>query len=190
LILSRSHFKYFFDFLSSQKGAPDPALLNALVPGSVKVATMPEGTVFGEISLLRNAPRAATIMVASNYAHFLTLTRREWVALLRLDHRRSLAEKLDFFSTHDMFKSWPNLKLLSFVNCLRERHYQRGMSVFRAGDPSEFVYFIRRGDVAVCLSSDLINNTGAQTNTDDASVEERYLSTHPVSSDKFFLDLT
>jgi hypothetical protein len=109
----------------------------------------------------KNAPRAATIVADTPHCHFLTLSRREWVALLRLDHRRVLAEKIDFFSTHDMFKDWSNQKLLAFANCLKVRHYQRGMSVFNRGDESNSVFFIKRGEVACCLTADAIAGVSA-----------------------------
>lgn len=49
------------------------------------VAVLPTGTIFGEMSLLENKPRSASIIVYSNEALVLELTKYNFLAILKTD---------------------------------------------------------------------------------------------------------
>lgn len=66
------------------------------------VATLTEGMAFGELALLSNKPRMATVTCLEN-CHFMILTKDAYEYVIGKMERRMLADKVDFLSTLPAF---------------------------------------------------------------------------------------
>ncbi len=110
-----------------------------------------EGSSFGELSLLCDTVRQATVVVESEYTNVLVVSRATWNALLRQDQQRILAEKLQYFATRSFFHTWSNARMLQFLQCVRIHSVGRNVPVCCLGQPVEKVYFLRDGEVEITV---------------------------------------
>lgn len=113
-----------------------------------KVGTIAAGGSFGELALMYNAPRAATVISAEPQC---TL----W-ALDRVTFRRILMEST--FARRRMYESFleevPLLSTLTpyerskIADALETQKFPPGASIIREGDPGHSFYLLERGEAA------------------------------------------
>ncbi len=117
-----------------------------------------EGSSFGELSILCESSRQASVVVESHYANFLMMTREQWNTLLRVHQQRILAEKVEFFAPIKFFSKWSNNRLLMMLGKVKERKFGRDMPIFRHGDVAKSVYRVLLYLFFVCfrLSDDIV----------------------------------
>eukprot|EP00294_Goniomonas_avonlea_P005076 CAMPEP_0114561062 /NCGR_PEP_ID=MMETSP0114-20121206/11801_1 /TAXON_ID=31324 /ORGANISM="Goniomonas sp, Strain m" /LENGTH=864 /DNA_ID=CAMNT_0001746667 /DNA_START=15 /DNA_END=2609 /DNA_ORIENTATION=+ len=147
----------------------------AILIGSVQVFTGPKGSEllastmhqgqgFGELALLNNAPRAATIKVATN-ATFLTLSRDEYERCLAKLMRVEAAKKYSFLKT--VFPSiWMsgNKTLIATATALCEIvSYETGDTVCKQGKHINRIGFLCTGALHVTLTAKFVSEIGQRT---------------------------
>lgn len=69
----------------------------------VEVSLLATGANFGELALINNEPRAATIQCLSN-CYFAVLSRENYAKTLRKQQVRELNQKMDFLSSLPFLK--------------------------------------------------------------------------------------
>lgn len=119
-----------------------------------KVGSMGEGESFGELALMYNAPRAATIVSASPGKSTL------W-ALDRITFRRILMETA--FNRRRMYENFlGDVSILSslepyerskIADALQTVEYPPHTTIIREGDPGDCLYFLERGQASVYKST-------------------------------------
>ncbi len=117
-----------------------------------KVSTISVGGSFGELALMYNAPRAATVISAEPNC---TL----W-ALDRLTFRRILMEST--FARRRLYESFleevPLLSSLTpyerskIADALKSQKYPAGTTIIKEGDPGESFYLLEAGEAAAYRS--------------------------------------
>lgn len=106
------------------------------------------GSTFGELALLYNAPRAATVE-ANTDASLWVIDRHDFKQILRQQVQR----KFDFY-----MKLIGKIELLSYllqeekralVECFVELHYKEGQEIIKEGDTGNTFYILCQGTVGI-----------------------------------------
>ena len=115
----------------------------------VKVYT--KGDSFGELALIKNQPRAATILCRED-THFAVLERDDFTRIIGKMKEVLLNRKVDFLMSFPVFTKWTKGSMQKVSYYFQERTYRRRQFVFRIGDESNELYFIRSGEFQVLQS--------------------------------------
>ncbi|CDW90548.1 UNKNOWN [Stylonychia lemnae] len=73
--------------------------------GLMEVAILKAGSAFGELALISNKARSATIKTLTE-THLLVLNRKDFERVLRRQEEASISKLVDFFKSIPFFKNW------------------------------------------------------------------------------------
>ena len=117
--------------------------------GSKLVASISSGGSFGELALMYNAPRAATVLCHSTHATLWALDRVTFRTIL-MEHtskKRRMYEK--FLSEVPILVSLEAHERSKIADALEERIYEEGEDVVREGELGKNFYIIESGKAEV-----------------------------------------
>lgn len=117
--------------------------------GSKLVASITSGGSFGELALMYNAPRAATVLCSSETATLWALDRVTFRTIL-MEHtskKRRMYEK--FLSEVPILVSLEGHERSKIADALEERIYEEGEDVVREGELGKNFYIIESGKAEV-----------------------------------------
>lgn len=127
--------------------------------GVLVVRTYAGSGCFGELSLLYNWPRAATV-VASTAGVLWTVNRRTFdrvVPSFSIDRRHMLDQLIQAVP---MFNALEPYERTNLADALVPRYYQPGDLIFGQGGPGDGMYFVESGTVTVHVA----DQTGQRAN--------------------------
>jgi len=107
---------------------------------------------FGELALMYNMPRAATIM-ASSKGVVWALDRQTFrrivlkTAFMKRKRYEKLIESVPIFSQLDMYER------MNVCDALTSRGFNDGDKIITQGDKADMMYFIEKGSVRVCMTN-------------------------------------
>jgi len=112
------------------------------------VATLRDRGYFGELALLYNCPRNATIIAKTSGVLWGLdqKTFREIVVKATARKRQSFEELLKSVS---MLDSLTPYELMDLADALNEKHFSKNERIIREGDVAEKMYFIMDGEASV-----------------------------------------
>lgn len=119
-------------------------------PGGKLVATISAGGSFGELALMYNAPRAATVVCASSSGATLWALDRVTFRTILMEHtskKRRMYEK--FLSEVPILVSLEAHERSKIADALEERIYEEGEDVVREGELGKNFYIIESGRAEV-----------------------------------------
>lgn len=125
-----------FDIYKAPTGTP--------LPGDVVATYNARGQVFGELALLYNCPRAATV-VARTDCLVWSIDRDTFTNLVRKAHMETRARHERFLATVDLMKTLTNDERSKVADVLMVRTCERGEAVFRQGDPGKEFFLLEKG---------------------------------------------
>ncbi|XP_066916073.1 cAMP-dependent protein kinase type II regulatory subunit-like isoform X2 [Clytia hemisphaerica] len=113
-----------------------------------KVASLTEG-FFGELALLYNCPRNATIVSASDYGVLWGLDQKTFrqVVVKATARKRAVFEEL--LKGVSMLDSLQGDELMNLTDALDEVSYAQEQEIIREGDAASEMYFIMQGKAVV-----------------------------------------
>lgn len=104
-----------------------------------------EGSSFGELSLLTNQPRAATIMCTKE-CWLAKLSRADYTRILKDYEEKKLSEMVRFLKSLPFFENWTKHSIVKMTYLFETRHYLRNQVVYRFKDPADHVFIVRSGE--------------------------------------------
>lgn len=113
-----------------------------------------KGAAFGELSLITNKPRAATI-IAQVPTHVATLHRKDYEKIILPIEERKLNEKINFLQSFPFLGHLSKQTLSKMTFSLEQKEFKRGNTVYKEGDKSDGIYLVYRGEFEVCKRLEL-----------------------------------
>jgi CRP-like cAMP-binding protein len=115
---------------------------------SVVVARLGAGDGFGDLALINDRPRAATI-ISTEPTEFARVEKQEYNRILRFIHDTESKEKILFMRKVPMFQKWTELKLTSMAGIMKWVQVPQGTELLKEGEQIKEVYFVRKGQCEV-----------------------------------------
>ncbi|XP_073961792.1 cGMP-dependent protein kinase for isoform X2 [Choristoneura fumiferana] len=112
------------------------------------LSTMAPGKVFGELAILYNCKRTATIKAATD-CRLWAIERQCFQTIMMRTGLIRQAEYTDFLKSVPIFKNLPEDTLIKISDVLEETHYQNGDYIVRQGARGDTFFIISKGQVKV-----------------------------------------
>lgn len=109
------------------------------------LATLSAGSAFGELAILRRAPRSATAITLEE-CHMASLEADKYDQTLQREHLRTLAKHMDFASRVGMLNGAARSVQLKWAHLMQSVDLARGSTLVQQGEKPEYVYLIRTGE--------------------------------------------
>lgn len=103
------------------------------------------GEAFGELALLYNAPRAASIKANEDCSLF-TLDRETFNHIVKDAAVKQRKKYYDFISNVDLLESLDDYEKNKICDCLQIQTYQGGNYIIHEGDSGDTFYFVVKGE--------------------------------------------
>ena len=117
-------------------------------PSSVPVSQYMQGDYFGELALIHNKPRAASIECVSD-VHLAVLSKDDYVRILSKAHETALNRKAEFLHQLPMFGGWTMGSMQKLIYYFKDKLLQRKQVLYKSGDVVDTVYFILDGELQI-----------------------------------------
>nr|ABG56236.1 PKG/For protein [Lobesia botrana] len=112
------------------------------------LSTMAPGKVFGELAILYNCKRTATIKAATD-CRLWAIERQCFQTIMMRTGLIRQVEYTDFLKSVPIFKNLPEDTLIKISDVLEETHYQNGDYIVRQGARGDTFFIISKGQVKV-----------------------------------------
>lgn len=117
-----------------------------------KLRTLFPGVVFGELAILYNCTRTATV-VALEEAEVWSLDRQTFQGIMMASGEERLHSYKNFLRKHSTLSGLPEDKLVKVADCLEQDVYEDGEYIIREGGQGDTFYIIHSGKVEVTQNS-------------------------------------
>ena len=111
----------------------------------VSVAQLSSGMAFGELALMKNQPRAASIKCLTD-CHLAVLSKPDYMKVIGKAEAKLLDRKIQFLKETPFFAKWSKRQLEKVSYYFNYKKYTRNQVVFTQGSRPLFVYLIRSGE--------------------------------------------
>ncbi|XP_034472818.1 cGMP-dependent protein kinase 1 [Drosophila innubila] len=112
------------------------------------VGSFGPATVFGELAILYNAPRKATIKAATD-ARVWKIARKTFRAIMQISGSKEREENLQFLRSAPFLQELEESMLNKVVDLLQRKFYETGSCIVREGEVGHEFFIIRGGTVTI-----------------------------------------
>ncbi|XP_035853180.1 cGMP-dependent protein kinase 1-like isoform X2 [Sander lucioperca] len=114
----------------------------------MKLCTMGPGKVFGELAILYNCTRTATVRTLVN-VKLWAIDRQCFQTIMMRTGLIKHAEYMDFLKSVPSFQDLPEETLSKLADVMEETHYEDGQFIIRQGARGDTFFIISKGKVNV-----------------------------------------
>jgi CRP-like cAMP-binding protein len=109
-----------------------------------EIAALKAGMSFGEMALLLDAPRNATIKCKED-CDFAVVHRKEFNEVLAKAELRKVQDKIDFFMSLPIFAKHSRRNISTLIYHFEMIKFNKGETIYTVGDEPNNVYIVYRG---------------------------------------------
>lgn len=109
------------------------------------VAQLSTGMAFGELALLKDQPRAATILCLTD-CHFAVIGKSDYMKIIGKAESKILDKQIDFLKEIPYFSKWSKRKLEKLNLYFAHKKFNRKQVVFSNNTPADCVYIVKSGE--------------------------------------------
>lgn len=117
------------------------------------VCDLGSGQLFGELAILYNCRRTATVMTKGQVTVWV-LERQVFQAVVKSAGQAKDEERFNLLSKVKELKQFPEAKLRKIADCLEEESFENGHCIFKQGAVGDLFFIIRSGEVRVTKNQD------------------------------------
>jgi cAMP-dependent protein kinase regulator len=127
-----------------------------LVPGDrgVKAVTLSKGALFGELALMYNAPRAATVTAASEKVNLWVLDALDFKMLLMQKGQSAYKRYEGWLSDVKFLKALNQYELSKLADALQSMQLAKGEDIIQQGETSDRFFILEKGSAAAFMAGD------------------------------------
>ena len=114
----------------------------------IEVGILHTGSSFGEIALISERPRSATIQVRER-SSFLVLYKTDFTKILGGIAEKRMNVIIKFMQQLVYFKSWSRVSLVRIAYNFQYKKYKRNQYIYHEGDECDGIYFIKDGEITI-----------------------------------------
>lgn len=111
----------------------------------VPIAQLGSGMAFGELALLKDQPRSASIKCVQK-CHMAVLVKEDYMKIIGRAEEKILDKQIDFLKGITFFSKWSKRKLEKLNYYFSTKKYSRKQVVYHHGSESNFVYIVKSGE--------------------------------------------
>ncbi|XP_034536959.1 cGMP-dependent protein kinase 2 [Notolabrus celidotus] len=127
-------------------------LLEVIQNGKL-LGEMRPGTAFGELAILYNCKRTATVKSVSQ-SHIWALDRQTFQTIMMRTTQARHEEYFSFLCSVPLLRGLPEEKLARIVDCLEVDSFEKGEYIIREGEEGNTFFIIAHGEVIVTQSTE------------------------------------
>ncbi|KAM6076255.1 cGMP-dependent protein kinase 2 isoform 1-T1 [Chlamydotis macqueenii] len=116
------------------------------------LSSIPVWTAFGELAILYNCTRTASVKAITNVKTW-ALDREVFQNIMRVTAQTRQEQYRNFLRSVSLLKNLPEDKLTKIVDCLEVEYYDKGDYVIREGEEGNTFFIIAKGKVIVTQST-------------------------------------
>ena len=106
------------------------------------------GSGFGELALINNKPRAATV-TSAGVCHVAYLNKVDFHEILSETIKEEKHERVKAIKSIPLLSKLEGAILVKVPFCVKSRKFTSGEVVYDEGDPADKIYFIEKGEFQV-----------------------------------------
>jgi len=110
--------------------------------------TVGDGGAFGELALLNDKPRAATIITLED-THFAVLEKSDFKRVMEKSLKNKFAERVKFLDSFPFILNLTKIAKEKLSLVMTREEYKSGQCLMTEGDPLKYVYLIEEGEFEV-----------------------------------------
>lgn len=134
-----------FECLKPEPGSEKSKFKYLKINLILEVVQLGKGASFGELSLLEDKPRAATILCLEN-TRFATLDKEPFNKVIGRMLRKKFAKDVEFISKFPFLKGLTRKTKTKICYPMETRTFVRGQTLYNEGDPVENILFLESGE--------------------------------------------
>lgn len=154
-----------------------------------EVSVLKAGSYFGELALLNDAPRTATIVCRED-CEFAVLSREDFKEILARHTLWQVGEDIKFFSALPLFATSTTRAISTLIYHFKILKLQRNKVIFKEGDEATHLFIIKKGEVRISKTVSVMPETDAFTKEDEIRPPKPVKKVLEVTSLKLFECLT
>ena len=116
----------------------------------VEIRVLGSGESFGELALLNNNPRSATVKCLTQ-CYFAVLSQRDYKKILRTDAEKTVKERVSVLKQILVFKHVSESSLKSLAYVLTEETYKKNQTVYVESAPADRIYIVKSGEFKLSI---------------------------------------
>ncbi|XP_010868587.2 cGMP-dependent protein kinase 2 [Esox lucius] len=110
-------------------------------------------TAFGELAILYNCKRTATVKAVSK-VHIWALDRQTFQSIMMKSTQATQEEYFSFLRSVSLLRDLPEEKLAKIVDCLEIDYFDKGEYIIREGEEGNTFFIIAKGEVCVTQTTE------------------------------------
>lgn len=114
----------------------------------VEIGILYNGNSFGELALISERPRSATIEVRER-SSFFVLNKADFTVILGDIAEKRLNSLIKFLQNVTLFQSRSKSSLVKLAYYFQPRRYKRGQVIYKEHDQVDGIYLIKDGEITV-----------------------------------------
>jgi hypothetical protein len=143
----------------------------------VEVKTLNAGKSFGELALINNTPRAATISSRSE-CYFAVVARADYQRVFKKMEWKEVQSKIDFFLGVPFISHWTRHQVNRLILSFTEQSFHRNQAVYQQGDAVNMVYIVKTGVFEQLRTRKSLKNTDMLNDTSSRNFLGKSLTNH------------